>query len=318
MNVSGALDTLGKGLFAVAGVTVERENADIEHMRRVALQELDQKHRERLQQESQKFQTDLFDKETVRGQTMFGMQAAAQAGETQRSIAAHQELERQRQAFEAGRDRNRQAFEERLFNAKTIEEIRQSTEAYLRDIDENIKTLTVERAQLDPLANADGAKQLDAMIASYKRQREGAVVNKIAAERRALGLKPEPDDKAASPGAGSDAAPVAEVGKTPTASQPSLFDKPSGAPLTSAIPFPSPQVNAGLASQFSSADPLAVSPDGRTGRVPLEQLQSDPQKVATLARQIDVLRTAGKSNDEIRRMLGAAYDPRVFDIYLPP
>jgi hypothetical protein len=44
----------------------------------------------------------------------------------------------------------------------------------------------------------------------------------------------------------------------------------------------------------------------------------DPENVRVLMTQVEVLRKAGKSDQEIRRMLGGRYAPEVFDTYLGP
>jgi len=162
VNVAGALDTLGRGLGAFAIRRDEREQKELEDMRREALARLQMQHETELSEKQQKHQTDLFE----RGQ--------AAAAESQARELAWRSGERA--ASEEGADRrlSRQLSATREAELRRgREDIRQQYTRLITSTDSRMKGLQDKMAELKGTGSLtpEGEQLYAAQLAQLQQER---------------------------------------------------------------------------------------------------------------------------------------------------
>lgn len=165
VNVAGALDTLGRGLGMLGVRRADREEKEIEAMRREALAKLQMQHETDLAEKQQAHQTDLFERGQAADTERQGRELAFRAGERAAGDeAADRRLGRQ---LSATRDAELR---------RGREDIRQNYTRLITSTDSQMKELQAEYAkamgaaggQLDP----NTERMFSTMAANLQKQRE--------------------------------------------------------------------------------------------------------------------------------------------------
>lgn len=135
-NIGGALKTLGDGLFKVAGARMQREDNELEAMRREALAKLQMSHAERLQAEDIQARKDLFDKEA---------EARATAAKDEREWR-ESESKKDRAAAAAAQTRQLNAARDAELR-RAREDVTQNATRMIVSIDGQLRALQTEYAK---------------------------------------------------------------------------------------------------------------------------------------------------------------------------
>lgn len=203
MNVSGALQTLGQGLFEMAKVNVRREEDEIAFMRQKALQELGIKAHADLQEQSQKFQREENAAQREHAQTLFAQETAARRGETILQDELAGKREGARQSFEMRMAARREEFALKREQVKSLDDLKSVMSSTLRGVDADIRD--AQKAVLDyrKEASTAGTEVDPEIMGQYE-----AELQALRAEKASLrdafkaqlasysGIEPDPDPEA--------------------------------------------------------------------------------------------------------------------------
>lgn len=249
-NWAGAVETFGKGLFAVGQTVVRREDDEIAFMRQKALQELGIQAQKDLQTANQEFLKGQAKEGREHDQTMFGMEAAARRGETELGHQYSRELFNDQKKWDAQRDASSQSFQLRLKEADNKDDIIRFTNTQLADLGKSIDTWEQEMLAYDggdPEVQARYQSRIDALYAQQDQVRNAA----MAAISRATGGKPR------QPGPTKEAAaelPAAASAQPGAAAAPAAKVPPAGAYLGG-------ESQAAPAAAESSGNLFEISPE---------------------------------------------------------
>ncbi len=316
-NVSGALETLGKGLFAMGQTQIRKEEDEIAYMRQQALQELGIKAQKEMQASNQEF---LKGQETARSEhdkELFGMNAAARAGEQQAGFAHAERLQSESQKWDATRDASMKSFQLKLKESDNIETIIRSTNAMLGDIDKNIATweqemFTAESGGVaDPAVIEKAQARIDALYAQQEQIRSAGQ----AAVSRLTGGKPvPPPEKKESPlfgapvsegyfgrGAATESPISSQGAKSPNRAPAPRRLEPAPQPISSAAPDQESVPWSQRASQTDAINAKIVAWAGELFKAGPENLRGP---APTMERRVQELKAQGKSTKEIVALLG--------------
>lgn len=244
VNWAEGLKTLGEGLGRIGAVRVQKEENELEAMRREALEKLRQKYETERDAQTQKFQTDLFEK---------GKEADAA-------------LAKQRDDAEAAREKAREAAagarHRESLSAAEKADVRQAVERANSELTRQLSSISGSREaamlkmseftnELDP--NPEGAaqlqeyiKQLDAQervirqghALEVRRIQSGDYGKPVSADevKRLLGAKPENPPAELMPPAQPTVQPPAQPAAKPAAQpRPALG---SDIPQVGSVPMP--------------------------------------------------------------------------------
>lgn len=259
-NWAGAVETLGKGLFAVGTKVTQREDDEIAFMRQQALQELGIQAQKDLQANNQTFLKEQAEAGREHDTTMFGMETAARAGEQQRGFQHDETMTRQQQSFQSGLASRRERFETEVRKLDSVDSIIRATQSAVSDIDKSINDYTKEwmklqasssesGAPIDPSIAADWQGKIDSLLEQRQRLQDSGAI----AVRELTGGKPL--DRQAGPT--KEAAAAAPSAGGPTMTPPAR--KPSGPP---------PNAYTGGGAPAQSAQPQGTVFDSLLGPQP--------------------------------------------------
>jgi hypothetical protein len=222
-NWAGAVETFGKGLFAVGMKVAQREDDEIAFMRQKALQELGIQAQKDLQAQNQEFLKGQATASQEHAKEMFGMETAARAGEQQAGFAHAEAMAEDAKKWDAQRDATMRSFQLKLKESETLDDVIRSTNAQLGDIGKSIDSWEQELMS----ARSEGAD--DATIASYQRRIDALYAQQEqvrgagqAAVSRLTGGKP------VQPGPTKEAAAEKAAGKPATSMTPPQKGPPPG------------------------------------------------------------------------------------------
>lgn len=220
-NWAGAVETLGKGLFAVGMKVTQREDDEIAFMRQKALQELGIQAQKDLQAQNQKFLGEMEDKRQTFEGEQFARETAARAGEQQRGFDFQRELNEDNKKWDLRRDADMRAFQLKIRETDSLDDIIRSTNSQLADIGKSIDSweqelMAARREGAEPSVIESYQRRIDALYSQQEQVRSAGQ----AAVSRATGGKP------VQPGPTKEAA--ASLGTSPpTEAAPT---KPAGPP----------------------------------------------------------------------------------------
>lgn len=235
-NWAGAVETFGKGLFAVGMKVTQREDDEIAFMRQKALQELGIQAQKDLQKGNQEFLAKEAEKGREHDQTMLTTKAGLDVALQERGWTHDETMAKGQQAFQSGLAARRERFEIEVRKLESVDSIIRATQSAVSDIDRTINDYTKEwmklqanasesGAAIDPNIAADWQGKIDSLLQQRQRLQDSGAI----AVRELTGGKPL-DQK--QPGPTKEAAAALEAPKAAPAAAPPKADGTGGQSAT--------------------------------------------------------------------------------------